>query len=181
MRIAISGSHRTGKSTLLAELSSRLPAYETVDEPYHSMEEEGYEFSHPPSLEDFAAQLERSLAELAQDGEDLLFDRCPLDFLAYIVAHEDADDFDFDEWLPRVERAVKTLDLVVFVPIEARDRITYARSDDVGASRALVDEKLRDLLLEDPYELGIEVLEVEGELEARTRAVLRRVRDGSVE
>jgi nicotinamide riboside kinase len=41
MRIAISGSHRTGKSTLVSELSALLPTYATVDEPYHLMEEDG--------------------------------------------------------------------------------------------------------------------------------------------
>lgn len=34
MRIAVSGSHRTGKSTLIAELAALLPGYSTVDEPY---------------------------------------------------------------------------------------------------------------------------------------------------
>jgi AAA domain len=51
MRIAISGSHRTGKSTLIAALAESLSKYTTVDEPYHLMEEDGYEFSHPPSVE----------------------------------------------------------------------------------------------------------------------------------
>jgi predicted ATPase len=175
MRVAISGTHRTGKSTLVSELSRLLPAYTTVDEPYHLMEEEGYDFSYPLSLEDFEAQLERSIQELGQDGGDVLFDRCPLDFLAYIALHEDADLFDQDEWIPRVREALETIDFVVFVPIEARDRIALSSSDDEGASREAVDQKLQEILFDDPFELGVEVLEVEGDPERRARAVLRRV------
>lgn len=176
MRVAISGTHRSGKSTLIEELSALLPKYATVDEPYHVMEEEGYAFCHPPSLEDFEAQLERSIESLSEDGAKVLFDRCPLDFLGYIAAHEDAADFDFDEWLPRVRAAVQTLDLIVFVPIEARDRIAFSPSDDDEASREVVDEKLREILLDDSLELGVEALEVEGEPEQRARAVMQRIR-----
>ena len=179
MRIAISGSHRTGKSTLLSELSKLLPTYTTVDEPYHLMEEDGHEFSHPPSLEDFEAQLERSIEELSQEGDNVLFDRCPLDVLAYIAEHEDVDDFDLDAWLPRVRAAVGTLDLVVFVPVEPRDRIALSPSDDEGPAREAVDEKLREILLDDPFELGVDALEVEGDAERRARTVLQQIRRAS--
>lgn len=176
MRVAISGAHRSGKSTLIEELSTLLPTYRVVDEPYQLLVEDGYEFSHPPSLEDFVTQLERSLEELADEAGDVLFDRCPVDLLAYISVHADAEAFDFDEWLPRVSAAVRTLDCIVFVPIEAPDRIRLAPADDDDDSRELVDEKLKELLLEDSFDLGVEVLEVEGEVEQRTRRVMRRIR-----
>jgi hypothetical protein len=176
MRIAISGSHRTGKSTLLEELASLLPTYTTVDEPYHLMEEDGHAFSHPPSIEDFEAQLARSVEEVhAAAGEDVLFDRCPVDLVAYIAAHEDADHVDLDEWLPRVREAMQTLDLVVFVPIEGRDRILFSGSDDEGGLRAAVDARLRELLLDDPHELDLPVVEVHGETESRAESVLRAI------
>ena len=117
MRIAISGTHRAGKSTLLEELSGALPKYATVDEPYTVLEEDGYEFADPPSLEDFEAQLERSLETLSEAARDVLFDRSPVDFLAYIRALPDADAFDLEDWLPEVHEAIESLDLIVFVPI----------------------------------------------------------------
>jgi predicted ATPase len=175
MRIAISGSHRTGKSTLLSLLSERLPSYATIDEPYHSMEEEGHEFSHPPSIEDFEAQLERSIRDLEDDGGDVLFDRCPIDLLAYLAAHEDADAFDLDEWLPQVRAALETLDLIVFVPIESSDRITLSAPDRRDETRGAVDEKLREMLIDDSLELELDVLEVEGDPETRAHAVMRRI------
>ena len=96
MRIAISGSHRTGKSTLLEELSERLPRYSTVEEPYVLLEEEGYSFATPPTLEDYEAQLERSLECMKLPGRDILFDRCPADFLGYALSHEDTSMFEIE-------------------------------------------------------------------------------------
>ncbi|MGC4087534.1 MAG: AAA family ATPase [Polyangiaceae bacterium] len=173
MRIAISGAHRTGKSTLVAELAARLPNYQSVDEPYNLLEEAGHEFAHPPSLEDFEAQLERSLGELNESEADVLFNRCPLDVLAYLLCHDDAESFDLDEWLPSIREAMEALDLVVFVPIEGQDRIKFSRSDDVGTSRASVDEALREMVLDDSLDLGLTALEVAGTPEERARAVLR--------
>jgi energy-coupling factor transporter ATP-binding protein EcfA2 len=120
VRIAFSGSHRVGKSTLVELLAGALPHYTTVDEPYYLLEEEGYECSETPSVEDFEAQLERSLATLEEGERNVLFDRCPADIFAYLFAHDDAGAFDADEWLDRTREAMQTLDLVVFVPIEER-------------------------------------------------------------
>jgi hypothetical protein len=179
MRIAISGSHRTGKSTLLTELLRLLPTYTAVDEPYRLLEEDGHDFSYPPSIEEFEAQLERSMEEIHRARDEVLFDRCPIDFLAYIAVHEDGDRFDIGAWLPKVCDAVGTLDLVVFVPIEERDRIAFPASDDAGATRTAVDEELKRILAEDPYDFGVEVVEVQGDPANRARTVLRRLRRDS--
>jgi hypothetical protein len=176
MRIAISGSHSTGKSTLVEMLSRALPKYRTVDEPYHVMAEDGYEFGQPPSLEDFAAQLEHSIASLNESGENVLFDRCPVDFLGYISVHDDADSFDLNAWLPRVRSAVQTLDLIVLVPIEARDRITLSASTDDRDVRRAVDETLKEILLDDLFGLDVNVVEVEGTLDRRAGAVRELIR-----
>ncbi|MCY0996014.1 AAA family ATPase [Myxococcus sp. MISCRS1] len=176
MRIAFCGTHRAGKSTLLEELAELLPSsYVTVDEPYHQLEEEGHEFAQPPSLEDFEAQLVRSLENLAEeDGRDVLFDRCPVDFLGYLRAHEDGDAFDLDAWLPRVREALRKLDLVVFVGIESPDRIALSASEDAELRQA-VDETLKELLLDDPHGLGVAVLEVEGSPRTRAKQILEHL------
>ena len=64
MRIAFSGSHRVGKSTLLEHVAIALPGHTVVDEPYYLLEEDGYEAAEHPTVEDFVAQLERSLVAL---------------------------------------------------------------------------------------------------------------------
>lgn len=110
MRIAISGTHRTGKSTLAEDLTALLRDHILIGEPYHDMAEDGYPFSHPPSLDDFEAQLEHSLVSVTDRAPNVLFDRCPVDFLGYLATHDDAGRFDVDAWLPRVRAAVRTLD-----------------------------------------------------------------------
>lgn len=175
MRIAFCGSHRTGKTSLIDELSQLLPGYVSIDEPYNLMTEEGYEFCHPPSLEDFEAQLERSIESLTDDGADVLFDRCPVDILGYLLTHADADSFALDDWMPRVSAALEALNLIVFVPIEERDRIRFSAADDDG-SRSSVDEKLRELLLDDAQDFGVDVITVEGDIATRARTVIREMR-----
>ena len=172
MRIAVSGTHRTGKSTLVEQLCLRLPDHAAIAEPYELMLEDGYEFSHPPALEDFEAQLALSLQLLSERRTNAIFDRCPLDLIGYMLVHPEAEAFDIEDWRPRVQRALQTLNFLVFVPIEEYDRIVLASADH---SREEVDEALRELLIEDPLELGIEVLEVEGRTAARVKAVLQWV------
>ena len=58
MRVGISGTHGTGKTTLAGALCACLPGHVTADEPYYLLEEEGYEFGFPPSSEDYRALLE---------------------------------------------------------------------------------------------------------------------------
>lgn len=175
MRIAFSGSHRVGKSTLLERMAEAMPGYDTTDEPYHLLEEDGYELAEEPSLEDFEAQLERSLVALADGGRDVLFDRCPADLLAYLQTHDDAGACDVERWLDRVRTAMHSLDLVVFVPIEERDRIPLPAHED-PVHRLAVHEKLRELLIENTLGLETEVLSVQGDLGARVRQVMARVR-----
>ena len=174
MRIAVSGTHRAGKSTLVRDLAEQLPGYRVVDEPYRLLEEEGFEFSDPPALEDWVEQLRRSLEELEDDSPNLLLDRSPVDLLAYALTHEDHDTLDLDEWLPRVRESLKTLDLVVFVPLEHPDRIPVDPGEGPEL-RALVDHELAELLLEDSLGLELEVVTVEGSRKERVAQVLRRI------
>jgi len=174
VRIAVSGTHRAGKSTLVRDLAEQLPGYRVVDEPYRLLEEEGFEFSDPPALEDWVEQLRRSLEELEDDSPNLLLDRSPVDLLAYALTHEDHDALDLDEWLPRVRESLKTLDLVVFVPLEHPDRIPVDPGEGPEL-RALVDHELAELLLEDSLGLELEVVTVKGSRKERVAQVLRRI------
>jgi hypothetical protein len=174
MRIAFSGSHRVGKTTLVERVADVLPGYTSVDEPYYLLEADGYEFADPPSLDDFEAQLQRSLAALGDGERDALYDRCPIDVLGYLLVHDDAARFDPDDWLERIREAMQTLDLIVFVPIEDTDRIALASHDDAEHRRA-VHDKLRDLLVDDALGLDIEVLTVTGDPRARVDQVMARV------
>jgi thymidylate kinase len=174
MRIAISGTHFSGKSSLVQALSEALPQYMTIEEPYHLLQEEGYEFAELPSIEDFELQLERAIEIMDETLLNVIFDRCPADILGYLLSHTDAEAFNLKEWLPRVQTAIKKLDLVVFLPIEEPDRIVLPRSQD-AAYRQRVDEKLREVILENIFDFEVDVLEVSGNPQTRVELVLAHI------
>ena len=179
MKIAVSGAHRTGKSTLIGEVIRLLPAYVAVEEPYHQLSEEGVEFADVPGLDDFERQLERSIESLAEAEGNRIFDRCPADIVAYLIARHEADGFDIEHWLERVQGAMQRLDLIVFVPVEEPDRVAVSGSEH-PVLRRQVDEELREILLEDRWSFGVEVLEVSGALDERVRQVMAGISGAEV-
>jgi predicted ATPase len=176
VRVAVSGSHRTGKTTLVEALSSLLPTYDVCDEPYRVLEDEGYEFADPPSVEDFERQLRHSIETLADAGANVLLDRCPLDFVAYL--QELDEELDLEHWVDEIRSSLALLDLVVVVPIETPDRIAVAAHEDLRL-RLRVDERLRVLALDDPHGFEVVTLEVSGGVDDRVRQVMRAMRSAS--
>ena len=179
MRIAVSGSHLVGKTTLAAGLAAALPHHELVPEPYHLLEEDGYAFAETPSIEDFVRQLERSFQCIEESGTDVVFDRCPLDILGYLVTHRDADAFQIQDWMPRLQETVANLDLIVFVPVEDPDRVAVPR--DQARLRSDVDSALREIIVDDTYGLGFALIMVEGTPDARLRQVLLHLQNPHLE
>lgn len=177
MRIAISGTHFSGKSTLMKALNKELPNYESINEAYVLLEEEGYEFHEPPSLEEFEQMIKKAVSTIRMSKKNTIFDRTPLDYYAYALAISKGAGFeeevDTESLIEEMADAMKQIDLVVFIPIEYPDRILVPSSQDKRL-RLAVDEKLQELLFEDP--LGIldhsNVLEVDGALKERLKLVL---------
>ncbi len=175
MRIAISGAHFSGKSSLVEALSEALPQYATVDEPYSQLQDEGYEFTESLSIEELELLMERSLENLVERKTNVLFDRCPLDILGYLLAHADVEAVDLGAWLPRIQNAIAKLDLVVLVSIEKPDRIALPAWED-AAYRNRVDEILKEIILENAYGFDMDVLEVSGSIHMRAGQVLTHIR-----
>jgi predicted ATPase len=168
MKIAIIGAHRVGKTTLAESLQESLPGYEHMPEPYYVLEERGYAFSAPPTLDDYLEQLEYSITRISKSGDKIIFDRSPIDILAYIQAIGGAENMQF--LFQKVQRAVTGLDLIVFVPIENPDIISCPVSD-----MPELRSQVNDILLEWIWDFGIETIEVNGTLPARREQVLRRL------
>lgn len=174
MRIAFSGAHATGKTTLIAEVRHQLARYQAIDEPYHALLQEGHQFGAAPSAEDFEVQLARSIAAMGERQEDsLLFDRCPADYLAYLRALRADANADLRVWMPCTLTALRTLQLVVFVPVERPDRIGGA---ELPRLRRRVDAVLREIWMEDAWGFGTPALEVTGTVPERARQVLAYLR-----
>src|ERR1700689_422944 len=111
MRIGISGTHGTGKTTLADALCAHLPGYVTADEPYYLLEEEGYEFGFPPSPDGYRALRARSLRCLSAPPPRIVFDRTPLDYLAYLAAI--GVDAEREADAPALRAGLAHLDLLV--------------------------------------------------------------------
>lgn len=173
MRIAVSGSHGTGKSTLLAELAAHLTGYETVDEPYHLLDASGYAFREPPTEDDFVALVEYAASLCSRrSARDVLFDRSPADYLAYLAAAYPHSVHDAQ--IAATAAALDTLDLAVFVPIERPDRTGLTDSPKL---RRRVDRVLREMLIEDAWPFAARAIEVSGSVERRVRQVLAELAD----
>lgn len=121
MRIAFTGSHRVGKTTLAEEIADSLPDHEFIIEPYLQLEEEGYLFSEIPTLDDYIEQFNFSVEQLQNSGDNMIFDRCPLDLLAYIYAVGKKKNI--SDFYKEMSAAIAEIDLLVFVPIEKVDLI----------------------------------------------------------
>lgn len=149
MRIAVSGTHCVGKSTLIDEFLIAHPDYVHEPEPYTVLVEDlGEEFSAEPCVEDFLRQLDFDIDRLPThtSGEKVIYERCPIDFLAYIEALEPKR---IAQLLGPISTALKNLDLLVFLPIEP----AVCPDPEYPKLRRAVDQRLNAILLDD--DLGI--------------------------
>ena len=173
LRIGISGTHGTGKTTLAEALCAHLPGHVTADEPFYLLEEEGYEFAFPPLPDDYRALLARSLRSLSAQPRrpGVVFDRTPLDYLAYLAAT--GADAEREADTPALKPALASLNLLVITVITPETE-QLLPTPELPALRAAMNEALLELVYADP--LGawadLPVLELDGPLDARLRTVL---------
>ena len=173
MRVGISGTHGTGKTTLAQALCTHLPGHLAADEPYYLLAEQGYEFAFPPSPEDYRALLACSARSLAAPPRPpgMIFDRTPLDYLAYLAAAgaDPSEQADRSTLGPAFAR----LDLLVITPITPETERALPAADLPGL-RTRMNDALLDLVYEDPLKAweGLPVLELTGPLDGRVAAVL---------
>jgi hypothetical protein len=173
MRVGISGTHGTGKTTLAQALCMRLPGHVVADEPYHLLEEEGYEFGFPPSLEDYQALLARSVQSLTAPPllPEVVFDRTPLDYLAYLAAT--GADPPGQAGAAALQLAFGSLDLLVITLITPETEHVLPPAE-MPSLRSQMNDALLDLVYGDALNAweDIPVLELNGPLGSRLDAVL---------
>ena len=184
MRVAISGTHCCGKSTLIDEFLSAHPDFAHEPEPYIVLQEEyGEVFSAEPSAEEFYRQLEFNVDRLRLNhpGDRIIYERSPADFLAYILALSDLGrDQDTSRVIERslsmATDAIRFLDLIAFILVDDEDGMATLDSED-PALRTAMNRRLAGILTEGEFDLLSSsrpvVLEVWGSTAQRLRMLER--------
>jgi predicted ATPase len=120
MRISISGTANTGKSTLVKNFLAVWPTYSTPDKTYRDViKEKNLTHSSNTSAETQWEILNFMVDQLQQTTKDskIVFDRCPLDNLAYTLwAHDKGiEGFDkvfVDKCINIVKESMRSLDII---------------------------------------------------------------------
>lgn len=180
MRVAVSGTHCCGKSTLIDEFLLAHPDFTHEPEPYTVLEEDyGEVFAAEPSPDDFYRQLEFNVDRLRryQSGDRVIFERSPVDFFAYMLAINEVRRSEgttqlIERSLGMVMDAIQLLDLIVFLPLSDEEGIVMSDSE-YPELRSAVNCRLVGIFNNDDFNLFIShrpvVLEAMGSTAQRLR------------
>lgn len=127
MRIAITGSHCLGKSTLVNDWVAAHPEYQREEEPYRALALYGpfdIAFREASTRLHNGIQLYYSISRIhryASSRDAVIFDRSPVDYLAYSQYTANQESTDIDEafvtsLVPAVKESLDHIDLLAFVP-----------------------------------------------------------------
>jgi len=160
VRIAVSGTHCSGKSTLVEDFLAVHREYVHEPEPYEWLEEVyGEPAADEPNVDDFYRQLQLSVERLGsyEAGASVVAERSPLDFLAYILALDDLGRAGRDCALiasaaEAAAAGMAHVDLLVLLPLNGADGIFAPDSEDLELREAM-NARLLDLVATDPYSL----------------------------
>lgn len=125
MRIAVSGTHSVGKSTLVNDFVAARPDYLREEEPYRALRKDyPIKFGKESTRYCNGVQLFYNISRIKQyaAGDRVIFDRAPVDYIAYSLytAHHRQTDIDkaFIEGMAEpVREALRFIDVLVFIPI----------------------------------------------------------------
>jgi len=127
MRIAVSGSHSLGKSTVVNDWVARHPHFRREEEPYRALGLHGpYEilFRNASTRLQNGIQLYYNISRVhryADSSSDVIFDRSPVDYIAYSQYTADQRSTDIDDafvesMVPVARESLDHLDILAFVP-----------------------------------------------------------------
>ena len=175
VRIAVSGTHCSGKSTLIEDFLAAHGNYHHEPEPYEWLDD----MAEEPSAHDFYRQLEVCVDRLRNygRGENVIAERSPVDFLAYLTAITDlgrsARDCQLmDSAAELAAEGMANIDLLVILPLNDRDGIAAPESEDLEL-RSAMNDCLLDLITTDPYSLfnSVRIVEIHGARHERMRVL----------
>ena len=173
MRIVVSGTHASGKSTLISDFALRHPGFIVLPDPFEAIDEEW----DAPGAGMFVAQLRIATERLRSDefGVRFIAERGPLDFLAYLIAlaelgrGPDPEEL-IDRETSRVASAMHRVELLAVLPLAPRDRIEVGADED-PALRQAMNDALLDLVDDPDLVGGARVVEITGDPATRLAAL----------
>lgn len=163
MRVAVSGAHSLGKSTVVNDWVARHTGYVREEEPYRALGLYGpYEilFRDSSTRLHNGIQLYYNISRVHRYGtpeDHVIFDRAPVDYLAYsqYTANQKTTDIDDDfviSMVPAVRESLDHLDILAFVP-ESEQWPVEVENDGIRP----IDEAYRtdvDLIFKQIYREG---------------------------
>jgi hypothetical protein len=182
MRIAISGTHFVGKSTMIDDFIDAHPEYRKEVEPYYKLQElKSMELALEPSLDSLIEQLDYSFEQIDECANvaNVIFDRCSIDYLAYAMALADLESFDFYnseimERIPEIQRTLEHLDIIAFLPLTQEHPINYTEENPVFRKKAdfYFKKIYRDEILDIFPRYGHpKIIEISGDRRTRVRTL----------
>ena len=167
MRVVVSGTHASGKSTLISDFQLGHPGYPVLGDPFEELLDE-FDGASPAA---FLAQLRVAASRLDERADaDLIAERGPLDFLAYLIAWEELgrgriDPVMLDRATALAAEAMRTVELIVLLPAAG----VFVPPDEDPELRDAMQEALFELC-DDPDLLGSARVEyLRGEPDERLR------------
>jgi len=148
-----------GKTTLINDLTNKYQDYNSEDEAYYNLlNEKDHETTQEPTLENLIEQLDFSIKKINKydDSENIIFDRCPIDFISYAMINAAEEQIDLNEYeiaerFPEIIETMQTLDLVIFLPITKDNKIVYTEENPTYRDKA--DLNFKKIYHEDKYNL----------------------------
>lgn len=175
MVIVVSGTHASGKTSLIDAFATAQPQFRILPDPFESLDD--YRTDAGAGI--FYQQLEVSAARLLElRNEPVIAERGPLDFLAYLDALEQLGRSTrsrdhFRSGVNMCIEAMRNVDLVVLLTFNSVDRIDVPEDEDPDL-RSAMNEALLELADHEDLTGGAEVIEVAGAPDTRL-ARLERV------
>lgn len=165
MRIAVSGTHSVGKSTFVWDFIKAHPEYIREEEPYRALRDNyNIKFGKDSTRFCNGIQLYQNLSRVKQyplKSSHVIFDRSPVDYLAYSLytAHYHQTDLDMafvESLIDPIKEGLEFIDVVIFVSINTKHLVNI---EDDGirpvdpSYRTEVDNIFKKIYFEDLYKI----------------------------
>lgn len=181
MRIGFSGTHSTGKTTLVKELEKYLPNYHldiNVSRWVHGL---GFPLNQTTNDESQELNLIKRVAHL-NSYDKLLADRTIADNIAYTLAgweRKSITDSSLEYQMHLYYQNIEKYDIIFYIPPEIELEVDEVRPEDVEY-RAEIDKLIRKLLTDDKSLHRVKnLVPITGTLEQRIEKVLKAIENES--